>query len=175
MFPFIRDHKNLSCWLWHLKTFGNKYVNISSVQSLSRVQLFVTPWTAAPQASLSNTISQSLPKLMSIESVMPSNHLILCRPLLHINDKWTTSFYPLKCPWLYQLQRLLIRTVNGSVSHFRSEKMTLSKIAICILEPTLINLCQHLYISLSTLLVLQGYFVLGLKETEQRVGRMILS
>ena len=54
----------------------------SVVQSLSRVLLFVTPQTAANQASLSFTISQSLLKLMSIESVMPYNHLILCRPLL---------------------------------------------------------------------------------------------
>ena len=55
---------------------------ISSVQSLSRVQFFVTPWTVARQASLSITNSQSLLKLMSIESVMSSNHLILCCPLL---------------------------------------------------------------------------------------------
>ena len=55
---------------------------ISSVQSLSRVRLFATPWTTAHQASLSITNSQSLPKPMSIESVMPSNHLILCCPLL---------------------------------------------------------------------------------------------
>ena len=54
----------------------------SSVQSLSHVQLFVTPWTAARQASLSINNSWSLLKLMSIESVMPSNHLILCHPLL---------------------------------------------------------------------------------------------
>ena len=53
-----------------------------SVQSLSCVQLFATPWTAACQASVCITSSQSLPKLMSIESVMPSNHLILCHPLL---------------------------------------------------------------------------------------------
>ena len=53
-----------------------------SVQSLSRVRLFVTPWIAARQASLSVTNSQSSLKLMSIESVMPSSHLILCRPLL---------------------------------------------------------------------------------------------
>ena len=52
------------------------------VQSLSRVQLFVTPWTAICQASLSFSISWSLLKLMSIESVMPSNHLNLCHPLL---------------------------------------------------------------------------------------------
>ena len=54
----------------------------SSVQSLSHVQLFATPWTAARQASLSITNSQSPPKPMSIELVMPSTHLILCRPLL---------------------------------------------------------------------------------------------
>ena len=54
----------------------------SSVQSLSHVQLFVTPWTAACQACLSITNSWSPPKPMSIEAVMPSNHLILCRPLL---------------------------------------------------------------------------------------------
>ena len=53
-----------------------------SVQSLSRVWLFATPWTAAGQASLSITNSRSSPKLMSIESAMPSNHLILCHPLL---------------------------------------------------------------------------------------------
>ena len=51
------------------------------VQSLSHIQLFATPWPAAREASLSITISQTLLKLMSIESVMPSNHLILCRPL----------------------------------------------------------------------------------------------
>ena len=54
----------------------------SSVQSLSHVRLFATPWTAAHQASLSVTDSQSLLKLMSVEPVMPSNHLIFCCPLL---------------------------------------------------------------------------------------------
>ena len=59
--------------IWHAK---------HAVQPLGRVRLFTTPWTTAHQASLSITNSQSLLKLMSIESVMPSNHLILCRPLL---------------------------------------------------------------------------------------------
>ena len=54
----------------------------TSIQLLRHVGLFATPWTTASQASLSITISQSLHKLMSIESVMPSNHLILCCPLL---------------------------------------------------------------------------------------------
>ena len=57
-------------------------VYISSIQSLSHVQLFATPWTIAHQASLSITNSLSLLKVMSIESVMPSNHLFLCHPLL---------------------------------------------------------------------------------------------
>jgi len=59
---------------------------VSSIQSPSRVWLFATPWTAACQASLSVTNSQSSPKLMSVELVMPSNHLILCRPLLLLHS-----------------------------------------------------------------------------------------
>ena len=69
--------------IYQVWKFKNIYSCIhSSVQSLSHVQLFVIPWTIAHQASLSNTTSQSILKFMSIESVMPSNHLILCRPLL---------------------------------------------------------------------------------------------
>ena len=64
-----RKLENILCW-------------ISSVQSLNHVRLLLIPWTAALQASLSFANSQSLLKLMSIESVMPSHHLILCRPLL---------------------------------------------------------------------------------------------
>ena len=65
-----------------LLPFGSYERKVSvSVQALSHVRLFATPWTEAHQASLSITNSRSLPKLTSIESVMPSNHLILCRPL----------------------------------------------------------------------------------------------
>ena len=63
-------------------SFNLSISQFSSVPSLSHLRFFVTRWTAARQASLSITNSRSLPKLMSIESVMPSNHLILCRPLL---------------------------------------------------------------------------------------------
>ena len=66
--------------LYEVSSFGT--VNIVVVQLLSRVWLFVTPWMAICQASLSFIISWSLLKLMSIESMMPSNHLILCHPLL---------------------------------------------------------------------------------------------
>ena len=81
---------NLTMELLKIKQVISKFLKFewvaplqfSSVQSLSRVRLFATPWTAARQAFLSITNSQSLPKLMSIELVMPSNHLILCHPLL---------------------------------------------------------------------------------------------
>ena len=66
------------------ETPGKPPIDICSVQLLSCVQLFATPWTTARQASLSITNTQSLLKFMSIESVMPSNHLILCRPLLFL-------------------------------------------------------------------------------------------
>ena len=66
-----------------MKVNGGRGKGIT-VQSLSRVRLFVNPWTAVCQVSLSITNSQSLLKLMSIESVMPSNHLILCHPLLFL-------------------------------------------------------------------------------------------
>ena len=67
----------------NLLSFHQKY-DVVVVRSLSLVQLSVTPWTAAQKASLSLTISQSLPKFMFIESGMASNHLILCHPLLHL-------------------------------------------------------------------------------------------
>ena len=84
----LRTNKDCFHWMsMHLFFKIYRLVVISqiqfcSVQSLSRVRLLATPWTAAHQASLSITNSQSLLKLMSIESVMPSNQLILCHPLL---------------------------------------------------------------------------------------------
>ena len=80
----IRSNKLYNHITNHSSIYKNQlcYYTFSSVQSLSRVQLFATPWTAAHQASLSINNSWSLLKLMSIESLMPSNHLILCCPLL---------------------------------------------------------------------------------------------
>ena len=79
----IRKSRITSLIRWHLgqvwRQEGESYVVV--VQSVSPVRLFATPWTATRQAFLSFTVSQSLLKLMSIESMMPSNHLILCRPL----------------------------------------------------------------------------------------------
>ena len=85
--------------------FLKRIEHVIVVQSLSRIRLFVTPWTAAHQATLSFTISQSLLKLMSIELVMPSNDLILCHPLLLLPSIFPSirvfpkeSFLPIRWP-----------------------------------------------------------------------------
>ena len=96
---------------------GVTVLKFSSVQSLSRVWLFATPWTAARQASLSITISQSLLRLMSIESVMPSNHLIPCRPLLPSVFpsislfQWISSSHQLAKGFELQLQHQLFQWI----------------------------------------------------------------
>ena len=87
------------------ETRTHSILKFSSVQSLSRVRLFTTPWTAASQASLSITNSQSPPKPMSIVLAMPSSHLILCRPLLLLPSMFPSirvffneSAFPIKWP-----------------------------------------------------------------------------
>ena len=92
-FSILKIIYNLFIWgYWDLFIWDYfTSLQSSSIQSLSRVLLFATPWTTARQASLSVTNSQSLPKLMSIESVVPSTHLILCRPLLLLPSIFLTS------------------------------------------------------------------------------------
>ena len=91
-------------YLWTKKWIAPLKIRIwshcSSVQLLSHVQLFVTPWTAPRQASLSITNSQSLLKLMSIESVMPYNHIILCCPLVLLPSVFPASG-SLSVSWLF--------------------------------------------------------------------------
>ena len=95
---------------------------LSSVQSLSRVQPFAAPWTAAHQASLSNTNSRSLLKLKSIESVVPSNRLILCHPLLllpsvfpSIKEKKRKKVKLLSRVWLFATPWTAVRQASLSI------------------------------------------------------------
>ena len=84
----MRTRVGFSCQherAWHI---------VAAVQSLSHIRLFVTPWTAAQQVSLSFTISQSLLKLMFIDLVMPSNHLILCGPLVLLPSIFPSIRWP---------------------------------------------------------------------------------
>ena len=115
------------------------------VQS-SHVRLFLTPWTAAHQASLSVTISRSLLKLMSIESVMPSNHLILCRPFLppsifpSIRVFSKESVFPIRRPkyWNFSFSINPSNEYSGLIS-FRIDWLDLLEV-----QGTLKSLLQHL-------------------------------
>ena len=101
---------------------------------LSRIQLFVTPWTAPHQASLSFAISQGLLKLMSIESVMPSNHLILSRPLLLLPSLFpsirvfSNEFAPcIRWP-KYQIFSISLSSEYSGLISFRTDWFDLSRV-----------------------------------------------
>ena len=96
--PFHQPDSHISLLFAPVTVSGRH--QFTSVQSLSRVQLFATPWTAACQACLPITNSQSSSKLMSIESVMPSNYLILYRPLIFPNIRVFSNESALCIRWL---------------------------------------------------------------------------
>ena len=137
----------LIAWLRKYSQLTDYSASVSqSVQSISRVQLFVTPWTAACQASLSITNSQGLPKLMSIELVMPSNHLILCCPLLLLPSIFPSirafsseSFLHIKWPnyWSFSFSINPYNEYPGLIS-FRMDWLDLLEV-----QGTLKNLLQH--------------------------------
>ena len=106
-------------------TLVNMLIQFSSVQLLSCIWLFATPWTAAHQASLSITNSRSLPKLMSIELVMPSNHLILCCPLLLLPPlfPYTTLFRSPEC----SLEGLMLKLKLQYFGHLMKRADSLEK------------------------------------------------
>ena len=127
-------------------TFIMLCIQFSSVQSLSRVQLFATPWITARQGSLSITNSWSLPKLMSNESVMPSNHLIFCCPILllpsifpNIRVFLNESTLRMRWPkyWSFSFNISLSNEHPGLIS-FRMDWMDLLAV-----QGTLKSLLQH--------------------------------
>ena len=126
------------------------FIRFSLVQSLSRVQLIATPWTAAHQVSLSITNSQSLLKLMSIESVMPSNHLILCCPLLpplifpSVRVFSSESVLHIRWPKYWSFSISPSNEYSGLIS-FRMDWLDLLAV-----QGTLKSLCQHQVIRLDT-------------------------
>ena len=149
------------------------YLEVSSVQLLSHVQLFVTPWTAAHQASLSITNSRSLLKLMSIESVMPSNHLILCCPLLlppsifpSIRVFSNELVLPIRWPKYWSFSISPSNEYSGLIS-FRLDWLDLLAI-----QGTLKSLLQH---HSSKVSVLQGsaFFIVQLSHPHMTTGKNI--
>ena len=147
---------------------------ISSVQSLIRVRLFVTPCTVAGQTSQSITNSQSMLTLMSIESVMPSNHLILCRPLLllppifHSRVFSNESVLPIRWPkyWSFSFSIRPSNEYSGPIS-FRMDWLYLLAV-----QRTLKSLLPH-HSSKASILWLSGYFMVQLSHLYMTNGKTI--
>ena len=142
------------------------FSQFSSVQSLSHVQLFVTPWTTAHQASLSITNSLSSPKPMSTVSVMPSNHLILCHPLLllpsivpSIRVFSNESAFCIRWPkyWSFSFNISLSNEHSGLIS-FRMDWLDLLAV-----QGTLKSLLQH-HSSKASILWWSAFFIVHLSH-----------
>ena len=147
----------------------------SSVQSLSHVQLFATPWTAARQATLSITNSQSLPKPMSIELVMLANHLILCRPLLLLpsilpsirvcsNKSALRIRWPKYCSFSFSISPF--NEYSGLIS-FRIDWLDLLAV-----PGTLKSLPQH-HSSKASVLLCSAFFIVQLSHPYMTTGNII--
>ena len=155
--------------------YNNIFYPFSSVQLLSRVQLFVTQWTAAHQASLSTTNSQSLLKLMSIKSVMPFNHLILCRPLLlplsifpSIRVFSNDSVLHIRWPkyWSLSFSISPFNEYSGLIS-FRMDWLDLLAV-----QRTLKSLLQH-HSSRASVLRHSAFFIVQLSHPYMTTGKTI--
>ena len=147
----------------------------NSVQSLSPVRPFVTPWTAACQASLSITNPRSLLKLMSIESVMPSNHLILCRPLLLLSSIFSSIrvfsnelVLCIRWPkyWSLSFSISSSNEYSGLIS-FRIDWLDLLAV-----QGTLKSLLQH-HSSKATILQHSTFFMVQLSHPYMTTGKTI--
>ena len=150
-------------------------VQFSSVQSFSHVWLFATPWTAARQASLFITNFRSLPKPMSIESVMPSNHLILCRPLLLLPSIFPSnmvfsneSTLRIRWPkyWTFSFNISLSDEHPGLIS-FRMDWLDLLAV-----QGTLKSLLQH-HSSKASILRPSAFFIVQLSRPYMTTGKTI--
>ena len=147
-------------------------VQFSSVQSLSHVQLFVTPWTAPPQTSLSITNSQSLLKLMSIKLVMPSNHLTLSHPLLLL-----PSVFPSIRVFSYE-SVLRIRwqkywsfsfNISPSNEHPGLISLRMDWLDLLAVQRTLKSVLQH-HSSKASILQLSDFFIVQLSHPYMTTG-----
>ena len=157
------------------KTQCKKRKTISSVQSLSHIQLFVNPWTVAPQSSLSITNSWSLLKLMSIELVMPSNHLILCHPLLLLPSIFPSikvfsneSVLLIRGPkyWSFSFSISPSNEYSGLIS-FRINWCDLLAV-----QGTLKSLLQH-HSSKASILQCSAFFIVQLSHPYMTTGKTI--
>ena len=150
-------------------------VQFNSVQSLSRVRLFATPWTAARQASLSITNSRSPPKPMSIESMMPSNHLSLCHPLLLLPSIFPSirvfsneSAFHVRWPedWSFSFN------ISPSNEHPGLISLRMDWLDLLAVQRTLKSLPQH-HSSKASILQCSAFFIVQLSHPYMTTGKTI--
>ena len=148
---------------------------LSSVQSLSHVQLFATPWTAACQSSLSITNSWNLFKLMFIESVMPSNHLILCHPLLLLPSMFPSirvfsseSVLHIRWPKYWSFSFL----ISASSEYSGLISFRIGWLDLLAVQGTLKSLLQHHRLKAS-ILQCSAFFVVQLSHPYMTTGKAV--
>ena len=141
--------------------------SFSSVQSLSRGQLFSTPWTAAHQASLSIANSRSLLKFMSIESVMPSNHLILCHPFLLL-----PSIFPSIRVFSNESILRISFSISLSNEHSGLISFRIDWLDLLAVQGTLKSLLQH-HSSKASILQHSAFFTVQLSHPYMTTGKTI--
>ena len=151
------------------------YLNFSSIQFLSGIWLFATPWTAAHQAFLSITNFQGLPKPMFIESVMPSNHLILCHPLLLLSSIFPTirvfsneSVLHIRWPkyWSFNFN------ISPSNEHPGLISIRMDWLDLLAVQGTLKSLLQH-HSSKASILRHSAFFIVQLSHPYVTTGKTI--
>ena len=160
----------------HLLSASLHYkVQFSSIQSLSHVWLFEIPWTTACQASLSIISSRSLPKLMSIESVMPSNRLILCHPLLLLPSIFprirvfsNESILPIKWPkyWSFSFN------ISPSKEHSGLISFWMDRLNLLVVQGTLKSLLQH-HSSKASIFQCSAFIIVQLSNPYMTTGKTI--
>ena len=155
--------------------FFSNSLQFSSVQLLSCVRLFATPWTAARQASLSITNSQSLLRLMPIESMMPSSHLILCRPLLllppifpsiRVFSNESTLYMRWPKYWSFSF------SISPSSDHPGLISFRMDCLDFLAVQGTLKSLLQH-HSSKASILQCSAFFIVQLSHPYMTTGKTI--
>ena len=169
------EFKNTNLKRFMHSVFITVLLAISSVQMLSRVWLFATPWTAECQSSLSITNSQSLLKLMSTESVMPSNHFILCCPLLLLPSIFPSirvfsneSALHIRCSkyWSFSFN------ISPSNKHSGLTSFRMDWLDLLAVQGTLKSLLQH-HTSKASILRRSAFFIIQLSHPYMTTGKTI--
>jgi len=175
--PSVFSCVTWGCWVSISRTYlsKNTFSSVHSVQSVSHVRLFATPWTAACQASLSITNSWSSLKLMSIASVMPSSHPILCRPLLLLSSIFPSirvfsseSVLCIRWPkyWSFSFSISPSNEYSGLIS-FRMDWLDL-----LVVQGTLKSLLEH-HSSKASILWCSAFFMIQLLHPYITTGKTI--